>query len=474
MLALALVAVYAVYLSPQIGIALQAAAVFVILLLSGVGMRKSMSFKGGYGLILLGGRAGIKTIEKLSRSKGGFWEQFAMWGLTMGLGIAAYPLVKGRIRKSTYLVGMASLVLAQLFVMPYVAYGLQFISLPGVSVSVSQFSLPDFSALLNPFQMAQLAITTIFGFAGSAAFSIVYNSASILYSLAGYLANPTPAGAAASGITSQIPGVAPVIPGITMPLLAGILALAILLIVHEFSHGILAKRAKVRIKQIGILLFGFVPIGGFVEPDEKAIRKLKPEPQTHIFSAGIAANFLFMFIFFALTLFFVVVVAPSAYSYGVVVLSTTPGYPAHGVIPNGTAVTAWNGHNVSDIAQLEAAAASDRPNTTVAVQTSRGTYDIRAVASPSNASRGFIGVSLGYKPVLATPWAKLVYFLFTLFSLSMLLNFLVAVVNLLPIPGFDGWRIYGANIKSQRLVNTLGALIIILIVVNVIPWAFHL
>jgi membrane-associated protease RseP (regulator of RpoE activity) len=474
-LALAIVAVYIVYLSPQIGVVLQAVAVLLILLFSGIGIQRSMSFKGGYGLSLLGGKAGIKTIDSLSKAKGDIWEQFAMWGLTIGLGIAAYPLVRGRIKKSTYLIGLATLILSQLFVVPYVAYGLQFIKIPGVSVTATQFALPNLSVYLNPLQFIELAVTTIFGFAGSAMFAILYNSGSILLSVAKFLANPTPAGKVASGIASQIPGVAPVIPGITMPLLAGILSLAILLIVHEFSHGILARRAKIKIKQIGLLLFGFIPIGGFVEPDEKAVQKAKVETQTNIFSAGIAANFFFMFVFFVLTILFILFVAPYAYSYGVVVLSTSPGYPAHGVIPNGTAIRDWNGQSVSNLTGLEAAAAADVPNSIVKVTATNGTvYSLTAVADPTNKSRGLIGVSLGYKPILATPWSKIAYFLFTFFSLSMLLNFLVGVVNMLPIPGFDGWRIYQINIKNVRLVNTFGALIIILIVVNILPWFFYL
>ncbi|MDE1865213.1 MAG: site-2 protease family protein [Candidatus Micrarchaeota archaeon] len=474
-LAVAIAAMYLVYLSHQIGLVFQAIAAFVILLVSGIGMQRSMGFKGGYGLILMGGKTGISTIERLSKSKGSFWEKFAMWGLTLGLGIAAYPLVKGRMKKSTYLLGLATLVLTEVFVIPYVAYGLQFIRLPGISITATQFTLPDLSIYLRPFELVQLSVTTIFGYAGSAMFSILYNSASILYSFAGYLANPTPAGAAASGITSQIPGVAPVIPGITMPLIAGILSLAILLVVHEFSHGVLARRAKIKIKQVGVLLYGFIPIGGFVEPDERQVVKAKKEVQTNIFSAGIAANFLFMLIFFALTIILVVFIAPRAYSYGVVILSTSPGYPAHGLIPNGTVVKAWNGHAVSNLSSLEAAAASDAPNSLVTVTAGNGTvYSMTALADPSNHSRGLIGVSLGYKPILDTPAAQLAYFLFTLFSLSMLLNFLVAVVNMLPIPGFDGWRIYMSNIKSTRLVNTLGALVIILIVVNIIPWFFYL
>ncbi len=482
-LAAGIIAIYLVYLAlgallPLVGTTaaygVVVIAILAILFISGVGIKRVLSLKMGYGFYMLGGTYGIKTVDKLSKMKGGFWEEFAMWGLTLGVGVATYALVRGRIKKSTYLVGLVSLVLMQMFVIPYVGYGLQFVRLPGISVSQGPLALPNFSVILtNPLQMAQFSLTTIFGFAGSVVYAIAYNSGSILYSLAGFISNPTSAGAAASGINNQIPGVAPVIPGIDMPLLAGIAALAILLIVHEFSHGILARRAKVKIKQIGILLFGFIPIGGFVEPDEKAIVKLKPAPQTYIFAAGISANFLFMIIFFLLTIFFVAFVIPHAYSNGVVVTSVSKGYPAYGIIPIGAAVTSWNGNPITNISQLATASVADTPNSIVTVKTDRGTFKLKAVTSPTNSSRGLIGVSLGIKPVLDTLWGQIAYFLFSLFSLSMLLNFLVAVVNLLPIPGFDGWRIYRINIKSARFVNTFGALMILLIIVNIIPWLFY-
>ena len=71
-------------------------------------------------------------------------------------------------------------------------------------------------------------------------------------------------------------------------------------------------------------------------------------------------------------------------------------------------------------------------------------------------------------------YAHAVYFLFTVFALSMLLNFFVGILNFAPIPGFDGWRIYGANIKHQKFTNFVGAFIIILIIVNILPWFFYL
>ena len=66
----------------------------------------------------------------------------------------------------------------------------------------------------------------------------------------------------AAGTIANQAGVAPIIPGVDIPLFAGIISIAILLIIHEFSHGILAKKAKVKLKEIGLLVFGFIPIGG--------------------------------------------------------------------------------------------------------------------------------------------------------------------------------------------------------------------
>ena len=56
----------------------------------------------------------------------------------------------------------------------------------------------------------------------------------------------------------------------------------------------------------------------------------------------------------------------------------------------------------------------------------------------------------------------------------MLLNFLVAVVNLLPIPGLDGYRIYVVNIKNKKFVSLLIALIVAGIVINALPWLFYI
>jgi membrane-associated protease RseP (regulator of RpoE activity) len=327
------------------------------------------------------------------------------------------------------------------------------------------------------------AITILAGFSGFLILSLLIGAETILWSIIQFASSPS---TSAAGAIANQAGVAPIIPGIDIPLFAGVISIAVLLIIHEFSHGILAKRAKVKLKEIGLLVFGFIPIGGYVEPDEKMVEKLDRTKQTKIFSAGVAANFIATIVFFLLMLAFMMYLFPAMqinYHYNVVVASTVPNYPANGVLKSGMKILEWNNVSMTNLstqssvsAALNAAKATDRPNATVSIVTNTGSYKFKAIPSTSNSSIGLIGISIGteYTPVINGWYAHAAYFLFTIFALSMLLNFFVGILNLAPIPGFDGWRIYGANIKSQKFINFVGALIIILIIVNVLPWFFYI
>ena len=459
--------IYFLYYASFINLMSRVGLAFLMLIAVGITIQRLMGLSGGYGFYMLGSKKGLSTIAHIAQRHKVFWDVMAVWGLTLGFGLLTYPLLKGKMDKRVYGFGILSLVLIMFFVLPYVGSAFQFINIPQIqnAIASSQSSQSTGTQLLT---YATTAVTIIAGFTGSIFASIFINAESILYSLIQYFT----LGAAASGIHNQIPGVAPIIPGIDIPLIAGIASLAILLIIHEFSHGVLAKIAKVRLKSIGLLAFGFIPIGGYVEPDEKQVSKLDKMKQTKIFSAGIAANFIAMLFFFVLVLLFMTYVLPNTIHYKVVVSGTEPNYPASNVLKSGMQVLKWNNNSITDMASLTAAASQDTPNGIVTILTDNGTYSFKAVASPTNSSRGIIGVSLGYMPSIKTPIEKTVYFLYTLFSLSLLLNFLVAVVNLLPIPGFDGYRIYTANIKKTLYVNVLGAFIILLIAVNVLPWLF--
>ena len=119
-----------------------------------------------------------------------------------------------------------------------------------------------------------------------------------------------------------------VLPGINpmIPLWYGIFALAIAIVLHEFAHGILARRIKLKIKSLGMLLF-IVPIGAFVEPDEKKLEKINRRDRMRIFSGGPTTNIIFALIFAGLFSWsFMGSLAPV--EDGVVVLNVSEDFPA--------------------------------------------------------------------------------------------------------------------------------------------------
>ena len=70
------------------------------------------------------------------------------------------------------------------------------------------------------------------------------------------------------------------IPGLNeyIPLVWGAIGLIVTLVVHELAHAVLCRTEGVRVKSMGALLLGIVPIGGFAEPDEEELFGKKKEP----------------------------------------------------------------------------------------------------------------------------------------------------------------------------------------------------
>lgn len=473
--------IYLLYVAGSVNIAIRAVAAVLILLAAGWAIQRLFEFKGGYGFYMLGSKSGLSTINEISKRYEKFWDIMSMWGLTLGFGLLAYPLMKGKIDKRVYVAGIISLALIMLFVFPYFGTALQFINLPQVQSALSGSASPQQGISLITY--AIYAVTIFAGFSGFLIFSLFFGAETILWNILQYAFSPSQA---AKSTITNLAGVAPIIPGLDIPLFAGIVSIAILLIIHEFSHGILARRAKVKLKEIGLLVFGFIPIGGYVEPDEKMIDKLDNVKQTKIFSAGVSANFIATIIFFLLMILFTAYVLPAVhitYQYSVMITGTLPNYPANGVLQKGMQILKWNNYSLTNLSNYSSVSAvlntvrvSDTPNSTVAILTNKGLYTMKSIADPTNSSVGLIGISMeyNYAPVVPNTYARIVYFLFTVFALSMLLNFFVGILNFAPIPGFDGWRIYYANIKNKKFINFVGALIIILILLNVLPWFFYL
>jgi len=103
-----------------------------------------------------------------------------------------------------------------------------------------------------------------------------------------------------------------------------ILALAIIAIVHEFSHGIFMRLFKIKIKSTGFVFLGPI-LGAFVEEDRKQFEKKKNVEQMAVLGAGTFANMITALIFFGLLVgFFYAFFIPGGYVFNTYSYSILP------------------------------------------------------------------------------------------------------------------------------------------------------
>src|SRR5438132_2801707 len=161
-----------------------------------------------------------------------------------------------------------------------------------------------------------------------------------------------------------LPGINPII-----PLGYGIFGLAVAIILHEFSHGILARVAKIKIRSLG-LIFLIFPIGAFVEPDEEELRALPRHERARLYAAGPATNML-LALTFAVLFSSVMMASVTPVHDGVGIVGFTEGgSPAQSAnIDAYTVITEVNNTPVRPYAHFRAAVLLVVPGQNVSVRT---------------------------------------------------------------------------------------------------------
>ena len=275
----------------------------------------------------------------------------------------------------------------------------------------------------------------------SAGFMILMAGA-LVYSLKTLMDAPT--------VSLVVPGVE--VPGspIFIPLLSGLIALATVLIVHEFSHGILARVEKIGLKSIGLLLFAILP-GAFVEPDDEELNELSRPAKMRIYVAGSMANLTLAAIALVFMLIISSFIMPVVFEEdGVEITRLTEGGNAINYLSEGMLIKGINNLTVNDSASYQEAITTLRPNKTVNIQTNQGDYSFQLKTNPMNKSLGFMGIQVQSHNVIAEPYDNQFYspLLWILMPLSDLLfwiyflNFAIGTFNLLPMKPLDGGYLF--------------------------------
>ena len=125
--------------------------------------------------------------------------------------------------------------------------------------------------------------------------------------------------AAIQYIRSLTPTVNLLLPGINpyIPVIYGWLALIVALVVHEGAHGVVARSLGMPVKSAGLLFLLILPIGAFVEVDDKVLKVARARDSTRVLAAGAGINFVLAILSVALLFNIVSTMTPASNGVGV-------------------------------------------------------------------------------------------------------------------------------------------------------------
>ncbi|MEM7825656.1 MAG: site-2 protease family protein [Candidatus Aenigmatarchaeota archaeon] len=286
------------------------------------------------------------------------------------------------------------------------------------------------------------------------------------------------------GLVLPTPTATPVFgPGyIGIPFIFWIIILPTILFPHEIAHGIICRIEKIKVKTVGIILLLILP-GAFVEPDEKRIKRSKVLTKLRIFSVGSFANLLVAFLIFVP--FLGVGLLPnliwptitSGYLRVSEVNSSSPAGKAG--IEKGMLITEINGNKLEisyfDFLTgeyLKKYIKEIKPGDIINITANEKLYKIQAEEiKENNSTRAYIGIStkLDLKCEETT-----FYFLTNLFTWMWVLNYAVAVFNILSLYPLDGGLILNAIVEkiskkhSEKIVILITTIVVLLVLFTII------
>ncbi|MBI4173723.1 MAG: site-2 protease family protein [Candidatus Aenigmarchaeota archaeon] len=289
-----------------------------------------------------------------------------------------------------------------------------------------------------------------------------------------------------SGLSLVLPSPGPsaqILPGvIAVPFWYWIITIALLAIVHEGMHGVMAAREKIRIKSLGWGLLLVIPLA-FVEPDEKQLQKKSVWAQLRVFAAGSFANFVLGTLCLLLLSFTI------GYAYqpnGVAFGELLTGSPAQAANLTGT-ILAIDGSRINGLQDLVTALEQAGVGKEIEIATStpggEKAYRLTTIQHPDlpNSSRGYIGIGglaeyLTLKPAFAGLAGVFAFLAGTapfyslqngglLFYLAVL-NIGIGAFNMMPIKALDGgrmWELAFQRVSRKHTPKVLNAITVVLI-----------
>ncbi|MBN2457785.1 site-2 protease family protein [Candidatus Woesearchaeota archaeon] len=271
-----------------------------------------------------------------------------------------------------------------------------------------------------------------------------------------------------------------------------IISIFVLALIHEFSHGVVARAHNLKIRSSGFAVFGIVlPIlpAAFVEPDEKQLKKAKDVVQYSVFAAGPSINIIFAFLILLLMPYTADVsgrtmapfedriTEPVGMSFNII-NETLPAGAAG--MESGMVITAIDGKEVNDYNDFVLQLWRLEPGESVGITADGRDYDVKTIANPDSEDYAFLGIvplennrkiRPGYEDI-----APAYYWFKGLFKWLFMLNFFIGIANLIPLGIVDGGRmlqialekIVGNAEKAKKIWGFIGFLFFAIIILGLL------
>ncbi|MEM0157803.1 MAG: site-2 protease family protein, partial [Thermoplasmataceae archaeon] len=152
--------------------------------------------------------------------------------------------------------------------------------------------------------------------------------------------NIKPANAPSLSLLIGLPGINPAI-----PISYGLVTIIVAVAIHEIFHGVVARRQGIKLSSVGALFF-IIPLGAFVEPDEKEIMSADPVIRRRIIAAGPGVNIVIAVISLVIVAFLLFPAVTPTHQ-GLYVESTTGGSVAASLIPTGSELISYGNNSIS-------------------------------------------------------------------------------------------------------------------------------
>lgn len=463
-------------------------------------------FKRYIVFFMLETRHGIKFVDSAARLAPAFWKFFGDMAITVSFGgFGAYYVSRYR---NTWLINLITGIAAIVLILTSVGPEMALACIVALAAGVALLRKTDRHIchfLAGAAVMAAVMFAIYPGFSDVAAMRPFVSLAVGVFGVPALLVS-TLFSQAFKIVMAQtsVPGVSPLLPtigddgpgfffpgtGIFIPFWQALIAMICLLVPHELAHGILTRVHKIRLKSVGILTASVIPIGAFVEPDERVLKLRRSREKMRIYAVGSFANLIVAIVSILLILFVVspainVITEPT----GMMVSNVMNNTPAYGVMQKGFIITEINGMQTGSSDAFNKAVAVLKPNQTATFVTTNGTFNITLAPRPDNASRGYIGIDLQQKYDIKEEFrtkywlqAEAAFFMAPTLFWIFFLSFNIALVNLLPISPFDGGKMFEEMMADFRirkrnkelLLKIMLALIIALLLFNASPLLLNL